>query len=299
MRNKLLFLPAAGLSLMLGACSTSNKVVTNTTRNDDVYYSKATAIEQPATVAAAPRKEPADTDNNYLQGYYDGSYAGRLNRFYHGGTWRSYYNSPYYNYRYNPGFNLSLGFGSPYFYDPFYSAYGYGYGLYDYYSPGYFYNPYYYGGLFGSGYAYNNYFPGYGNYGYYSPGNSVIPDNSRTRPNREGLTGNSGIYSGGVSGGSSSTGRPQRSGYAPAASGDRVSSVPTQSQGSQPASRPSRTSSTNPSTSNQPSAPASRPERVSQPSYQPAPSPGPAPASSGSPAPSSSGRSSGGSRPSR
>lgn len=301
MKSKLILLSAAGFSLLLNACSTSNQVA-GLNKSDDVYFSMAVAEEReeraPEPTYSADRDDRLAADDSYLQGYYDGSYASRLNRFY-GNNWRSsYYGSPYSSrymyyggYNYGPSFNLNIGLGSRFnTWDPFYS--GWGYNAYNYGnwgSPmGYFYSPYYYGGLYGSGYAYNSSFPGYGYGGYYSPGNSDRYP-SRTRPNREGGDRSNGLYGQGSATANPSVGRPQRSGTT--SSGDRsgrTTAAPASGQTtSRPAARPDRSSSA-PSSSNQNSG-SSRPERSSQPSSQPS--------NSGSQP--SSGSSSSGSRPTR
>jgi len=106
--------------------------------------------------------------NNYGGGYdyYDYSYSGRINRFY-GNYFNPYWRDPFYfSYGYGypySGMSFGFGFGYPYF------SYGfnYGYPFYPYYNPWYgyggyhggyyggYYSPYYYGGYY-SDYGHNN-----------------------------------------------------------------------------------------------------------------------------------------------
>jgi hypothetical protein len=159
-------------ALALSSCSTT-KLATNQS-NDDVYYSKAKAGDQPEYVAQTQQSPyTQDRYNNYDDGdyYYYNSYASRINRFgylspfgyyddlYYG--YSPYYGSSYGSYGYGSSY-LGLGLGL-----------GYGYGSY------YGYNSYYgYGGYGGYGYNYFGTGYGYGGGGYwgvYSASNSGSP----------------------------------------------------------------------------------------------------------------------------
>lgn len=143
-------------AIALSSCSTQNKLASSQTPDDDVYYTKAKAGEQPVYAA---QQQTYRQDNNgvndsygYDDDYYNyDSYSARINRFYNYSPFlSSYYDDLYY--------------GS---YSPYYSGFGLGFGAgFGYYGGGYFgYNPYsFYGGY--GGFGYNPYF-GYSNYGYY------------------------------------------------------------------------------------------------------------------------------------
>jgi hypothetical protein len=137
-------------AIALGSCSTQNKIASSQVPDDDVYYTKAKAGDQPVY---AVRQDTYRNDNNGYNNdyqddyYYYDSYSARLNRFYNYSPFlSSYYDDLYYGQ-----------------YSPYYNNYAFGAGLgYGYYGGGYFgYNPFSY-----YGYGYNPYF-GYSNYGYY------------------------------------------------------------------------------------------------------------------------------------
>jgi hypothetical protein len=108
---------------------------------DNIYAADTLVSEEYSD--AVDYADAGSYDNRY--DYYDGSYSGRLNRFY-GNYFNPYWRDPFYSSFYPSfGFN-SFYSGFPYsHYDPFY---------YDYYSPysyGGFYSPYSYGGYYGMG----------------------------------------------------------------------------------------------------------------------------------------------------
>lgn len=188
--------PLAVSALFLGSCATQ-QVATRTDQYDDVYYSKAKAVDKPVYTSRVPEgSEYRQGSTNYDDAYYyDDSYSNRLDRFYSYSPWRTYYDpfwggyygnslamSPYYgglyggglgfgNYGY--GIGLGLSFGSPFGY----------YNPYSYWGPNSFYN--YYGGgynAWGGGYY------GLGGYpGYYGGGVGIVNNgNYRARPTRSG-----------------------------------------------------------------------------------------------------------------
>lgn len=257
-------------AVALSSCSTQNKLAAVKT-DDDVYFTKAKAGEEPVYTASVENKDSyrySNSNNNSDYYYYD-SYEARLNRFYGFSPYgASYYSDVFYGgySPYSSGLSIGLGIGS----------FGYGYSPYSYspfgYSPYYSYSPFGYSpyGFDGYNYGYN----GYG--GIYSYYNTVPGYAAPSRPYRgSGLPGSSVGYSG--------------SGYTGYGS---AGSYP-------PASRPSRTSiNTMPSNNGQPvnQNPNYRPTAV-QPQYQPQQQNyNPPPSNSGS---SSSGSSSSGGRPVR
>lgn len=151
-------------AVALSSCSVNRTASTFKNNNDDVYFSHATAGEEPVYITRNDQynqdgDDQTDEDDYF---YYD-DYASRINRFGYYSPF-GYYDNLYYGYGgygglgYGSGFNIGLGFG--------YGGYGYG-GL------GYG-SPWYYGGLgygwggyggFGYGYPWG----GYGIGGYYSP----------------------------------------------------------------------------------------------------------------------------------
>ena len=167
----------AWTTLVVSSCSTP-QIAQRTITDDDVYGSTARAVEyqQPSRSEAAQYldRDSSYTDNdNYgvNDPYYDMDYYSRINRFYYGSPFRSYYD-PYFDgfYGYNgyspyySGLSLGLGFGygwgSPYmggFWGP-YSSFGY-------YNPYWGYSSWPYGGYLGGGY-YGGYLGG----GYYGGG---------------------------------------------------------------------------------------------------------------------------------
>ncbi|MDB5286857.1 MAG: hypothetical protein JWR05_1806, partial [Mucilaginibacter sp.] len=263
-------------AVVLSSCSV-NKLSSSKNSNDDVYFSNATAGEEPeyAVQQRTYRQDEGDQysdDNDYY--YYD-DYASRINRF-------SYF-SPfgYYDYAYSP-YMYGSGFG--YGYSPFgygYSPFGYGLG-YGYGGLGFGFGGYYgYGGLgyglgLGYGYGYSPYSywgTGYGGGGYWGP---VSANNSYgPRPNRgNGSPGSSiGVprtaYSGRVASVGNAgyySGRPNRVGNPGSSSLGRPGNY-----GSTGSARPARTIRED---RPQYSRPQQQPniERAPQPSYSPPPS---------------------------
>lgn len=172
----------AWTTLVVSSCSTP-QMAQHTSINDDVYNSTAKAVEYKKPVRSEA-DQYLDQDSSYTKDgdyglndpYYDMDYYSRINRFYYGSPFRSYYDpffDGYYGYNnfypYYSGFSLGLGFGygwgSSYmggFWGP-YSTFG------GYYSPywGYTGWPYggymgggYYGGYLGGGYLGNGYVVG-------------------------------------------------------------------------------------------------------------------------------------------
>jgi hypothetical protein len=195
----------AWTTLVVTSCS-APRMAQQASIDDDVYNSTARAVEyqKPARTQA---QQYLDEDTSYTaeddygtsDPYADMNYSSRINRFYYGGPFRSYYD-PYFDgfYGYNPyysGFSLGIGFGygfggwggwgSPFmggYWGP-YSSFGY--------SPfwGYSSWPYggYYGGYYGGGYLGGYYGGGYlvGNRGNVSYGGRP----SRGRENGASYTG--------------------------------------------------------------------------------------------------------------
>jgi len=156
---------------------------------DDVYNSTATAVayQRPVPSAAARYQDSISTsDYGSSDPDYDMDYYSRINRFYYGGPFRSYYDpyfDPYYGGFYGAGF-----------YSPFYSGFGLGFnygwggnfwGPYSYggmFSPFWGYRAWPYGGFMGGGFMGGGYFGG----GYFGGGYLVNNGNVTTggRPAR-------------------------------------------------------------------------------------------------------------------
>lgn len=143
--------------------SGSRQIVENNLQSRDYYdniYIADTLVSDEYNDAID--YEALSTQGNVsIYNYYDDySYAGRLNRF-HGNYFYPYWRDPFY---YGFGYpSMSFGFGypsyysNPFYYDPFFSDYGYYGGYYGSYYGGYYgYNPYY------------SYYSPFSNYGYYS-----------------------------------------------------------------------------------------------------------------------------------
>lgn len=258
-------------ALALASCSTTNQLASTQKADDDVYFSKAEAGEEPVyrQQVAVDRYTDENTSGNDDDYYYYDSYSSRINRFGYNSPF-DYYDDYYYGYNpyaynnyagygyggWNVGIGLGFGYGGygygGYSYNPWGYGYGGGYGLG--YGLGYgyggFYSPYSY---WGTGYGY-----GGGYWGVVSSNNSV----ARARPYR-----GSGFPSSGV-GGRSSAARPggYNGNYPNTMSypGRRTNSVGTDSYSGNNSGRPSR-GAANPQ-------PVYRPQRteVSRPTYQPA-----------------------------
>jgi hypothetical protein len=180
-------------AIALSSCSV-NKTASTSKSSDDVYFSQATAGEEPQYVSRPAYRQDAEEATDEDDYFYYDDYASRINRF-------SYF-SPfgYYDYAYSPygynnfgwgsgfgyggyglgwggyggGFGLGLGFGYGGYgglgwggYGGFgYSPWGYGYGF----------SPYsYYGIGYGGGYPY---------WGVYSAYNNARPNRGNGSPNR-------------------------------------------------------------------------------------------------------------------
>ncbi|TWR28810.1 hypothetical protein FPZ43_11095 [Mucilaginibacter pallidiroseus] len=205
-RNLIYGIIAIG-AIALSSCSVSK---TASTANDDVYFSKATAAEEPQYAARQTYNQDAGQQDSYYDGgdddyfYYD-DYASRINRF-------SYY-SPfgYYDYAYSPygygyggGWNIGLGYGwggglGWGGYGGWGLGLGYGWGGYGGwgYNPwGFGYSPYYYwgtgwGGGWGGGYPY------WGGYSAYNGGNAR-PNRGNGNPGRGMGNANNGLATRGI-----------------------------------------------------------------------------------------------------
>ena len=262
MFNRFLTSIGAASIFLLASCSTQQLARQNE-QNDDVYYSKARAVEAEEQVKKeaksadyvtdqelyGDRNSSYDNSSDYEEGFYDGSYSARLYRFNNYTPWRSYYDS-YYDYRFDPFYGNN--YYSNNYYNSFYNGASFGiyigvgrpYG-YNYYNPWNFYGSQYYGSYWGPYSYYNVYNPYYGggysygggNYGY--NGRPVVTNpNYRTRPNRETENIRSGVYNpdGRIS---TNPSRPQRTSTSPKEQGTFTERT---SDNSQPVrvSRPSR-----------------------------------------------------------
>lgn len=175
-------------AVALSSCSV-NKTAFTSKNDDDVYFSHASAAEEPVYITRNEEYNQ-DTDDQYSDEddyfYYD-DYASRINRFSYYSPF-GYYDNLYYGY--SPygygygGFGIGLGFGygySPYSYwglgGGFGYPWGYGYGNFGYGAPwggygygypwgGYGYSPYSY---WGTGYGGSGY---WGVYSAYNRGNA-------------------------------------------------------------------------------------------------------------------------------
>ncbi|MFA6083917.1 hypothetical protein [Mucilaginibacter sp.] len=215
-------------AVVLSSCSV-NKLSSNK-NSDDVYFSNATAGEQPEYAVQQKPVYRQEADDQYSDDddyYYYDDYASRINRF-------SYY-SPfgYYDYAYSP-----YVYGGGYGYAPFGYGLGFGYGGFGYGGLGYGFGGYYgfggfgYGVGYGYGYGYSPYSYwgiGYGGGGYWgpvsannsygprpnrgngSPGSSIGVPRTSYGGGRAASVGSTGYYSGRpnrVGSGGSSVGRP-------------------------------------------------------------------------------------------
>jgi len=155
-------------ALALASCSTTNKLASTQTADDDVYFTKAEAGDAPVYRQQVNQERYINTDGDEGDDedyYYYDSYASRINRFGYNSPFDYYddyyygYNNPYgyggygaglgyggLGYGYGGGWNIGLGFG--------YGG-GYGYGGYG--------NPWGYG--FGGGYGLGGYYSPYSYWG--------------------------------------------------------------------------------------------------------------------------------------
>jgi len=188
---------AAG-TVALASCSAPRLAQENNSA-DDVYNSVAQAkvYTPPAPKQSAQYKDTSDYDDEYglSDPYYDMDYSSRINRFYYGSPFRSYYDPFYYDYYgynsfspwYGPGLSISFGWGwgSP-FYNSYLNSPYYGWGIY---SPYYAWSPYSYYGGYGGGLYGGYYGGGYGGRVNVLPGTTTYGP----RPDRTGNRANSGI----------------------------------------------------------------------------------------------------------
>ena len=175
--NRNIFTGAMLIGVLAFASCSTQKLTSNQSVDDDVYFTKAKAGEQvPMQIAynqnvyANPQDQSgSDSDDDYY--YYD-SYASRINRFSYNSPF-NYYDDYYYDYASTPttsgyggydlnayayggyGWGLGIGFGYGGFYSPWGYGYGYGgypfWGIYSAYGYG---GGYYGGGYYGGGYGY-------------------------------------------------------------------------------------------------------------------------------------------------
>lgn len=194
---------AAG-AVVLASCS-APRLAQQSSDTDDVYNSVAQATEyvQPAPSQSSQYKDDSvDREYGTSDPYYDMDYSSRINRFYYGSPFRSYYDPYYYDYYgYNgfspwySGFNLGFGWGwGNSFYGNYWNSPYYGWGIY---SPYYAWNPFYGGGYLG-GYYGGYYGGGYLGGGYVNrlPGNTIYgarPDRSRSASSYSNRTGTGSI----------------------------------------------------------------------------------------------------------
>lgn len=186
---RLLTSTIAASAMLLASCS-APRMAQQSSGTDDVYNSQARAVEyvEPAPRASSQYKDDqTDAEYGTSDPYYDMDYSSRINRFYYGSPFRSYYDPFYYDYYgfngfspWSSGFSLGFGWGwgNSYFGNYWRNPY-YGWGIY---SPYYAWNPFYGGGYMG-GY-YGGYYGGYpgGGYGTVLRGNTTYgarPDRSR------------------------------------------------------------------------------------------------------------------------
>jgi hypothetical protein len=180
----------AWTTLVVTSCSTP-KMAQQVSIQDDVYNSTASAVvyERPAPSEAARYQDSLSTDQyGNSDPNYDMDYYSRINRFYYGGPFRSYYD-PYFDGYYGSGYfspyfagmgmGFGMGFGMNYGYGNFWGPYSFG----NYFSPYWGYMSWPYGGFMGGGYYGGGYLGGGGYYGGgYLVGNGNV--NTGGRPGR-------------------------------------------------------------------------------------------------------------------
>jgi hypothetical protein len=154
----------AWTSLVVTSCSTP-QMAQSVNIQDDVYNTTATAVayERPAPSAAARYQDSIST-NNYGSSdpNYDMDYYSRINRFYYGSPFRSYYD-PFFD----PYFDGFYGYNA---FSPYYSGLSFGLGF-NYGWGGGFWGPYSYGGLYSPFWGYRTWpYGGYMGGGYYGGG---------------------------------------------------------------------------------------------------------------------------------
>ncbi|WP_152969697.1 hypothetical protein [Pedobacter sp. Hv1] len=267
-------------ALFVASCS-APRMVQNNSIQDDVYNSTARAKEY---IAMAPiQNSQTDSVNTGYYAtsdpYYDMDYSSRIDRFYYGSPWRSYFNNNYFDYGYN-GYNNYYGnfYGSNYFgfglglggyFGGFYNNWSNPYYNWAFYGSPYFSNfwgPYsYYSGFYGGGFYGGGFYGG----GFGGGGYLVRERNNNPRPSRgseNGVSRANGSYMGGVptradNGNSNATrsgraevynptsGRPTRGGESGNAPGrpNSTDSRPTRTNDAPASSRPTRTNDSPPS----------------------------------------------------
>jgi hypothetical protein len=308
----------AWTTLVVTSCS-APRMAQQASVNDDVYNSTARAVEyqKPSRTQA---QQYLDEDTSYTEEdygtsdpYADMDYSSRINRFYYGGPFRSYYD-PYFDgfYGYNPyysGFSLGMGFGGGF-------GGGFGYGgwggsfMGGYWGPysgfGSFYNPYWgYGGWpYGGGFYGGGYFGG----GYYGGGYGGSRGNvayggrpSRGRENGVGYTRtNSGFGTSGAtrtSNGNVISGRSRSERYGvgrgvTTGNPNRGATLDARTRVNSGVGRPTRSGEVTPNRSTRPPERYNAPTRSERPTYS-------APSNYGGGGRSSGGGGGGASRPSR
>ncbi|EDM34454.1 hypothetical protein PBAL39_19225 [Pedobacter sp. BAL39] len=288
MKPKYLFTSMLALATIVVTSCSAPRIAQQSNSADDVYGSTAQAKEYTplAPVQQQAYQDTYDENDDYYgtsDPYYDMDYSSRINRFYNGSSWRSYYD-PYFDngfYGYNGfgynGFSLGLGFGSiwnsPYygwgsFYSPFsnlYSPWGWGYN--NFYGGGF-----YGGGFYGGGYYGGGYYGG----GTYTGRTTNVPRPSMGRENTP--RSNFGIGgSNGVRGSRGSSTRTDANGNV-VTRRTRAEIYNTDGNGTRPANgqstrgtRPTGEAS-RPAPQNRPTRESYRPEPQSRPTYSPPPS---------------------------
>ena len=287
--------------IFLSACST-NRLAEQKDQVDDAYYTEAQAKEE-SKYYAIEKAEPSKNyvtdeelygdntgnynDNDYDQGFYDGSYSARINRFRNYSPWRNYYDDwygfdPYFNNFntfnnfYSPGFNIGFGRGFGNIgYNNFYNN--------NFYNPWNFYGSQYFGNYWGP-VSYYNMFNPYGNRFFGNPGGGFYGNagspiytnpNYRSRPNRETENIRTGVIPENTGRIGTAPSRPERISNGPTNQGstarpDRstqpASSRPSRSNDSQPREvSPERSGSSRPAARPTEARPSSRPQRENAP----------------------------------
>lgn len=285
-------------TIVVSSCS-APRYAQQSNESDDVYNTTAMAREYTPQAVNQNVNTQSNANNDQYgvnDPYYDMNYSSRINRFYYGSPWRSYYD-PYFDYygmNAYPWYGMSGSWGRYYspFYDPW--AYGWGGGIgwglgWNYGSPWWGYNNFGWNSYYGGGFLGGGYYGG----GFYTGRTTIVPDYN-ARPTRGSSSGYRPTRSAdGI--GTVMPGRDRGQSYTPGS--NRTSTVGTPrgsgtSSGSTSngtMSRPTRTST--PAPTRESYTPPARTDR----SYSPPPSS----SGSGSSGSSSGGSSGGSSRPTR
>ena len=332
--------------IFLSACST-NRMAEQKVQIDDVYYTEAQAKEESkyyATEKVEPSKNYVtdeelygdntgdNNENDYDQGFYDGSYSARINRFRNYSPWRNYYDDWY---GFDPFFNNFNTFNNFNNFNNFFSpgihlGFGQGFGNMsfnnfnnnnffnnNFHNPWNFYGSQYFGNYWGP-VSYFNMFNPYGNRFFGNSGggffgNAGLPaytnPNYRSRPNRETENIRTGAIPENTGRIGTAPSRPERilnsptnqgSADRPDRSSQPASSRPSRSNDGQPREvTPEKSGSSRPATRPTEARP-SRPQRENAPPPRMENSPSERQSSSpSSPAPSRSSGENNGSRPTR